>query len=117
MTTLRNFASEPEVHVDYDRNRVAMDVNGGDRRFRIARVEPVNVEECDAALLWAERMEAALDNFVSAVRLVQQGMERARSVRGGSTQGELMAVAASSGELPDDDPSWGAGGRRVYEEG
>lgn len=69
-----------DVRADRDQEVVAMTLtfdNGhhGDVTHTIARVHPVAAEDCDPALEWAERQIAALDNFISEVRLIQQRME------------------------------------------
>jgi hypothetical protein len=87
------FKMEPVVHADRERELVAMDLElntaDGPTLVRVARLEPVAAEDCDAALEWAERMEAAVDNFVSEVRMIQQRMEGAR-------RADWQAVAAAA---------------------
>lgn len=104
MTTTLNLMMEPRVRQDTDHGRVELGLEWAGTTRTVAGGEPSTVEECDALLLWVERMEAALDNFTSGIRLVQSRMLDAGAIR-------------EARELPDDHPSWGAGGRSVYDAG
>lgn len=94
MTTKIDQLMEPEVRSDPDRGRVAFDLRWGQTVRMIAGAEPTTSEECDVLLLWVERMEAALDNFTSAVRLVQSRMLDADAIReAAAARGERGAGA------------------------
>lgn len=83
---------EPTVYADRDRESVHLgfELTTG-FVIGVAFAAPLAAEECDAALAWADRAEAALDNYRSEVELVRDRMLAGR-----------RAAAA--------DPSLGAGG-------
>ena len=99
------FKMEPKVHADRERELVVMNLHlpldEGEGNMTVARLEPVAAEDCDEALEWVERMEAALDNFTSEVRLIQERMLAARSsvADQAAARGERGAGAAYGMEV------------------
>lgn len=104
------YGYEPAVQVERERERVRLFVVGETEAHNIALAQPVSSEECDRALAWAERMEAALDNYVSAIRLIQVRMEAAS--RTPNWHDPRTGANQDAGGIPvgPADPSLGAGG-------
>jgi hypothetical protein len=121
---MATFISEPIVTADRHLGTVTLDMRSEEhgRTIRILQGDPASSEDCDQLLAWAERMEAAVDNLVSELRLIQGRMDNYRdgtAMYGNHAVDAPFTVPPGEEvlELPDDHPSWGAGGRATYDQG